>query len=70
MNTIKPTDADAVKTYGVVTHSGSHVDTGGTLRGAKATATRNGFTAVSLRSPLGYNIEIVARKVNGKWVAS
>ena len=54
--------------YGIVDHTGTHHDTGHTLQGAKVSATRQGLTAVSTRSPHGYTINIVARKVGGVWL--
>ena len=58
------------KQYGVIVHSGEFIAVkANTLTCAKTAATRNGYTAVALRSPLGYNIEIVSRKVAGYgWV--
>ena len=41
-----------------------------TLRGAKMLATRCGFTVVGVSSALGYNIDIVCRKVRGRWMHS
>jgi len=58
------------KLYGTVNHHGVHHDVGHTLHGAKVSATRAGLTVVSIRSALGYNINIVARKVGGKWLHS
>lgn len=54
--------------YGIVTAQGEHIDVARTLHGAKCHATHHGYRVVSARSNLGYNIDIVARKVNGKWV--
>ncbi len=56
--------------YGIVDHNGTHHDVGHTLHGAKVSATYHHLTAVSIRSALGYNIDIVARKVGGKWIAA
>lgn len=57
-------------TYGKVNNRGEHTDVGTTLHGAKVSATRSGLTVVSVRSELGYNIDIVCRKVGGKWTHS
>ncbi len=57
-------------TYGIIDHAGTFHRTGGTLRGAKTSASRHHLNVVATRSPLGYNIDIVARKVGGKWVTS
>jgi hypothetical protein len=55
-------------TYGVIVHSGEFIAVkANTLACAKSAATRNRYPAVALRSPLGYNIEIVARRVHGVW---
>jgi len=58
-------------TYGVLSSIDSgYTDTSLTLRGAKIHATRNGYTKVYIRFANGYNIERVARKVDGKWINS
>ena len=55
--------------YGTIDHHGTHTDTGPTLHGAKVSATRAGLTVVSVRSVHGYTVDIVARKVRGRWCA-
>lgn len=52
--------------YGTTNNEGIHYDTSNTLRGAKCYATRNGYNNVSKR--VGYNVFIVAEKINNKWV--
>lgn len=53
--------------YGVLDHEDVHIDVSKTLRGAKKFATMNGYTKVSIRYNCGYNVSILAEKVNGKW---
>jgi len=52
--------------YGVIAN-GAHVDTSKTERGAKIYATKHGFNQISIRYNLGYNAEIIAEKLNGRW---
>jgi len=54
-----------ITVYGIVNKDGTHTDVSNTLHGAKCYATRNGYTTVSKR--VGYNVRLVAEKVNGKW---
>ena len=58
-----------MNTFGVISN-GAHVDTSTTERGAKIYATRNGFNLVSIRYNLGYNAEVIAEKLNGRWAPS
>lgn len=53
--------------YGIVTKSGEHIDTSGTLRGAKNYATRHGYSIVSRRGDGSYHVQEIAYKANGKW---
>lgn len=55
--------------YGVLNSKGIHTDVSFTERGAKNYATRNGYTAVSIRFNLGYHVEKIAEKVKGRWKA-
>lgn len=47
---------------------GIHTDVSKSERGAKCYATRNGYDTVSIRYNCGYAVEIVAKRVNGKWI--
>lgn len=53
--------------YGVISN-GSHVDVSNTELGAKNYATRHGFDKITCRYGSGYHVEIIAMKVNNKWV--
>lgn len=53
--------------YGTIDARGAFTFTGKTLHGAKVAATRTGAHLVATASPLGYNIELVARRLNGAW---
>lgn len=53
--------------YGTIDNTGAFKRTGNSLHGAKCSATRRGLTVVATQSALGYNIDIVARKVGAKW---
>lgn len=54
--------------YGVCNKELVHYDVSNTERGAKQYATRHGYDIVSVRFNSGYIVDIIARKVNGKWV--
>lgn len=54
--------------YGVINSDGIHTDVSNSERGAKRYATLNGYNQVSIRYNLGYNVEIIAERVNKKWV--
>lgn len=54
--------------FGVVNSDGIHTDVSNSERGAKRYATLNGYDKVSVRYNLGNVVEIVAKKVNKKWV--
>jgi len=56
-------------TYGVLDSNGCHIDVSLTEKGAKNYATRHGYTKVSIRYNSGYTVQVVAEKVNNKWVA-
>lgn len=54
--------------YGVVNKEGIHTDVAKTERGAKNYATRHGYSKVSIRYNSGYDVAIVAIKLNtGRW---
>ena len=53
--------------YGI-TVNGTHTDVSNTERGAKIYATKNGFDKISIRFNCGYNVRIIAIKVNNKWI--
>ena len=53
--------------YGIIS-KGIHTDVSKTERGAKIYATKNGYNQVSIRFNCGYNVAIIAEKVNNKWV--
>jgi hypothetical protein len=55
-----------MNTFGVISN-GAHVDTSKTERGAKIYATKNGYNQISIRYNLGYNAEVIAEKLNGRW---
>lgn len=52
--------------YGIV-HNGEHIDISRNLTAAKAYATKHGYTDVSVRYNAGYNVSIIATKINSKW---
>lgn len=54
--------------YGVLDSNKCHHDISATIKGAKRYATLNGYTQVSCRYNLGCNVEILFKKINGKWV--
>lgn len=58
--------------FGVVDCNGTHYDVSKSERGAKQYAALNGFTRVSCRYRCGYNVAIIAERVNTpsgpKWV--
>jgi hypothetical protein len=54
--------------FGVVNSDGIHTDVSKSERGAKRYATLNGYDKVSVRYNLGNVVEIVAEKINKKWV--
>ena len=55
--------------YGVIVN-GTHKDVSKTERGAKMFASRNGYNTVSVRYNCGYIAEVIANKVNNKWVSN
>lgn len=57
-----------MNTYGVLNSENVHTDVSNTLKGAKRYATLNGYTKVSIRYNGGYVAELIAEKINGKWV--
>jgi len=56
-----------MKTYGVLDKNDCHIDVARTEKGAKRYATNNGYDKISVRYDMGYNAEIVAEKIGGKW---
>ena len=54
-------------TYGVNTKTNGYIDTSKTERGAKQYATIHGYDEIYKRFNNGYNLELIARKVAGKW---
>lgn len=54
--------------FGVVNSEGVHTDVSNSERGAKRYATLNGYSKVSIRYSGGYVVEIVAERINKKWV--
>ena len=54
--------------YGVVNYEGVHIDTSKTEKGAKRFATLNRYNKVSVRYRGGMIAEIIAEKINNKWV--
>ena len=54
--------------FGVVNSEGIHTDVSRSERGAKRYATLNGYNKVSIRYNGGYVVEVVAEKINKKWV--
>jgi len=58
-----------INLFGSINNSGEFVETSHSLHGAKLAANKRGHHVVAERSPLGYNIEILARKLkSGTWV--
>ncbi len=56
-----------MNTFGVVYH-GIHTDVSKTERGAKRYATINGFDTVTIRHRYGYDVDVISRKENNKWI--
>ena len=54
--------------YGILDKNNCHVDICRTEIGAKRFATKNGYNKVSIRYNCGYVCEVVAKKVNNKWI--
>ena len=54
--------------YGIIDFNNIHTDISRTERGAKIYATKNGYTAISVRYNCGYNVQIVSVKIGNKWV--
>lgn len=54
--------------FGVVNSEGVHTDVSNSERGAKRYATLNGYNKVSVRYNGGYIVDVVAEKINNKWV--
>ena len=54
--------------YGVIDSNGIHTDVSNTEKGAKNYATKHGYNKVSIRFNCGYNVAIIAEKVNNKWI--
>ena len=59
-----------MNTYGIVTAGGEHIDVSKTEKGAKQYATINGYSKVSIRYNSGYDVDIIATKVKGRWIKS
>jgi hypothetical protein len=55
-------------TYGVLNSNNEHIDVSKSEKGAKQYATRHGYTKVSIRYNSGYDVDIVAVKINNKWI--
>lgn len=55
-----------MRIYGVIDRGNCHIDVCKTEKGSKRFATNNGYNTVSCRNE--YNVTIVAKKINGKWV--
>lgn len=53
--------------HGVVGKDGIHHDVSRTERGAKQYATKHGYDKVSVRFNGGYNVAVIAEKIDGKW---
>ena len=54
--------------YGVLDSNDCHIDISTSLKGTKRVATKDGYDKVSIRYNCGYNVDVVAEKVNGKWI--
>lgn len=54
--------------YGIVNSEGVHIDISQSLNAAKAYATKHGYKQVSIRYNCGYVCEIIAEKIQNKWV--
>lgn len=54
--------------FGVINSEGIHTDVSNSERGAKRYATLNGYNKVSIRYNGGYVVDVVAEKINNKWV--
>lgn len=53
--------------YGVLDRNDCHIDVSTSLKGTKRVATKNGYNKVSIRYGCGYSVEILFKKINGKW---
>ena len=57
-----------IKLFGSINNNGEFICTSTSLHGAKLAANKRLHHVVAERSPLGYNIEIIARKLKtGVW---
>ena len=57
-----------IKLFGSINMKGEFVATSSSLHGAKLAANKRNLHVVAERSPLGYNIEVIARKLKcGAW---
>lgn len=54
--------------YGIVNSEGAHIDISKSLNATKAYATKHGYKQVSVRYNCGYNCQIIAEKINNKWI--
>lgn len=55
--------------YGILSN-GTHHDVAKTERGAKRYATLNGYNTITVRPACGYHADIVAARIDGKWIAA
>jgi len=53
--------------YGVLDSDDCHIDISNSLKGTKRYATLHGYNKVSVRYNCGYNVSIVAEKLDTKW---
>ena len=53
--------------YGVLDSNNCHIDVSNSEKGAKNYATRHGYNKVSIRFNCGYNVQVIAEKINNKW---
>ena len=58
-----------MNTYGIMSEHQGFIDISNTLHGAKLFATKEGYyDEVYVRYNNGYHVELVATKVNNKWI--
>lgn len=56
-----------MNTYGILNKDDCHIDVSKTERGAKNYATRHGYNTVTIRYNCSYHVNIISKKINGKW---
>ena len=55
--------------YGILDGNDCHIDVSKSEKGAKRYATMHGYNKVSIRFNCGYHVQVIAEKINNKWVS-